>query len=219
MKTHRHFAEQVALQAGGIIRQNFDLNMKKEWKEDNTPLTVTDTIINQLVLDAVADRYPDHAVLAEEGNLDREHAEYVWVCDPVDGTIPFSHGIPTSVFSLALVHNGTPIVGVVYDPFTDRLFSAEKGMGGYLNGSLIHVSDQADVVKGLIGIGYAWNHVNLRDVMHELIQRKAIAVQFASNVYMGSLVAAGEFLAVFFPVRFRGTLLRSRLLLRKRGDA
>lgn len=223
MTTYRDFAEQLAYQAGDIIRENFGFNMKKEWKGDGTPLTATDTEINNLVLDAVAAAYPNHAVLSEEGNLDKEHAEYVWVCDPVDGTIPFSHGIPMCVFSLALVHNGKPIMGVVHCPFEDKLsfpmqmFSAEMGMGAYLNGSPIHVSEKTDVAKGLIGIGYAWNQINLLGVMGELVERKTISVQFASNVYMGSLVAAGEFLAVFFSGKLPWDVASLKIIVEEAG--
>lgn len=217
MSDYMTFAQDLALQAGGIIRQNFSLNMKKEWKEDVTPLTVTDTTINNLVLEAVVAKYPSHAVLAEEKSLNKKQTKYVWVCDPLDGTLAFSHGIPTCVFSLALVYNGIPIIGVVYDPFMDRLFSAKKYAGAYLNNARIHVSDQADVARGLIGIGHAWYQMDLRDVMHELVQRKGKCVDFASNVYMGSLVAAGEFLAVFFQGKFPWDVASLKIIVEEAG--
>lgn len=199
VRAYRKFAEQLAYQAGGIIMLNFGLNIKKDWKGDGTPLTATDTAVNDLVLEAVAIAYPNHAALAEEGNLNKKQAEYTWVCDPLDGTIPFSHGIPICVFSLALVYRGTPIVGVVYDPFMDRLFSAENGKGAYLNESHIRVSEKDSLAQGLVHIGYARNGINLRDTIDTLIcSKKAIPINFASNVYAGSLVAAGEFLGAIF---------------------
>ncbi|MBI3626632.1 hypothetical protein HY224_01135, partial [Candidatus Uhrbacteria bacterium] len=95
--THKDFALQLAKEAGQIIRTNFVLGMKKEWKKDNTPVTETDLRINQMVIERINSAWPGHGVLAEEGNkLIEGGSEFVWVCDPIDGTIPFSYGIPVS---------------------------------------------------------------------------------------------------------------------------
>ncbi len=122
----KQFATDLAYQAGEIIKTDFTLGMKKEWKENETPLTAADNKVNQLVVDAVNKNFPDYGLITEEGGSHHQNAEYVWICDPIDGTIPFSHGIPTCVFSIALVHEGEPILAVIYDPFMDRLFYAEK---------------------------------------------------------------------------------------------
>src|SRR3989338_9591130 len=118
------FAAGLAREAGEIMRQNFALGMKKEWKEDDSPITVTDIRINSLVLEAIQKKYPAHSFVGEEGSRIIE-SEYVWVCGPVDGTVPFSHGYPIFMFSLALVKNGMPIAGVLYDPILKRMFYAE----------------------------------------------------------------------------------------------
>jgi len=118
MKNYKDFAVSLAFQAGKIMKQNFVTGMQKEWKEDHTPLTKTDLAINELVLDAVRLNYREHGVLAEEeSNFNGE--DFVWVCDPIDGTFPFSHGYPTFTFSLALVKNGKPILGLLFDPRSD----------------------------------------------------------------------------------------------------
>src|SRR6185369_6851970 len=100
--THKEFALQMAQEAGGIIRSNFSMGMKKEWKEDVTPVTVSDLAINKDLIEGVKQHFPGHSVYGEEESALIDGAEYVWVCDPVDGTLPFSHGIPTCMFSLAL---------------------------------------------------------------------------------------------------------------------
>src|SRR3989344_1795821 len=138
------FAKGIAREAGALMRQNFTLGMKKEWKDDDTPLTKTDLAINQLVLEAVQKKYPEHSYIGEEGNNIKE-SEYTWVCDPVDGTIPFSHGYPTFAFSLALTKNGESILGVIYDPIMDRLVHAEKGRGAFLNGKRIAVRKESKI--------------------------------------------------------------------------
>ncbi len=193
------FAKKLARQAGQLIKTNFTLGMTKTWKEDNTPLTVTDTTINQLIIDAVKRHYPDHDVMAEEGSSLTNRGDYVWVCDPLDGTIPFSHGIPTAVFSLALTWRGQAIFGVVYDPFCDRFYFAEKDKGAFLNEKPIRVN-AVPMDKSLIGITH-WDIApyNVVPLIEPLQQQKAMTIALDSTIYMGMLVACGELTAVVFP--------------------
>jgi fructose-1,6-bisphosphatase/inositol monophosphatase family enzyme len=145
------FATGLAREAGAIMKQNFALGMAKEWKEDNSPLTITDQTINTLVLSKLRAEYPEHSIVSEEGS-ELTDFEYTWVCDPVDGTMPFSHGYPTFCFSLALTHNGESILGVVYDPMCDRMFTAVQGKGAYMNGTKISVSpEEALSKKSILG--------------------------------------------------------------------
>jgi fructose-1,6-bisphosphatase/inositol monophosphatase family enzyme len=197
---YKDFAVALAKEAGKIMRDDFKFGMQKEWKEDNTPVTKTDFVINALALERIKKAYPSHSVIAEEGSNFREGDEFVWVCDPVDGTIPFCHGVPTSVFALALTHKGETILGVVYDPFGDRLYVAEKGKGAFLNGKRISVSKHNTFENAVIGIN--WSHrspVDLLQLFGALKSEKARAINVGSIIYMGSLVAAGEFVAIIYP--------------------
>ena len=129
------FAIGLARRAGDLMRANFSLGTKKSWKEDHSPLTVTDTAINEMVIEAVRDAYPGHAVIGEEESYgDGRLADWTWVCDPIDGTIPFSHGYSTFAFSLGLAHRGESVLGVVYDAMFDRLVVARKGQGATSRG-------------------------------------------------------------------------------------
>ncbi|MBS3166375.1 inositol monophosphatase [Candidatus Woesearchaeota archaeon] len=195
---YKAFAIELAYQAGEIMRKNFTLNMKKEWKWDHSPVTETDLAINELVLKKIKEKFPDHDILSEEGNEVHSGSEYIWICDPVDGTHNFSHGIPTSTFVLALTHKGLPIIGVIYDPFLDRMFSAEKGKGAMVNGQPIHVSKSKVIQKTVIGLG-KWNDVcNLFSTGKEINAKGVRLVTGLSINYMGALVAVGEMSAVLF---------------------
>ena len=110
----------LAKQAGVIMRKNFAAGMKKDWKDERSPVTETDLAINDLVLREIKKYFPDHSILAEEESDHDESHEYVWICDPVDGTHNFSHGLPTATFALALLHQGEPVLGVILDPFEER---------------------------------------------------------------------------------------------------
>ncbi len=199
---YKNFLTTLAREAGAIIKSNFTFGMKKEWKEDNTPVTLTDTAINELVISRIHDQYPNHGVLGEEADSIIEGAEYVWVCDPVDGTRPFTHGIPLSTFSLALTQNGESIAGVVYDPYLDRMFYAEKGQGAFMNDDPIHVSGK-DSFKGEIldiepfrGDGY-----DLYPLLVKIADKGAVPLTFASVIYPSALVAVGEVLATVFSAK------------------
>ncbi len=201
MKHYKQFAINVAKEAGGIMRANFMLGMKREWKADNSLVTETDLAINQLVIDSVRNAFSDHSVLAEEGSSIIEGSKYTWVCDPVDGTIPFSHGIPTFVFSLALVEDGVPVVGVVYDPLLDRLYSAVKEQGAQLNENPIKVSRATDFQKAIVVLEVPSLTPDIQFVCkmwEEIVFRKGKILRLGSAVYSGALVACGEFLGVIF---------------------
>jgi fructose-1,6-bisphosphatase/inositol monophosphatase family enzyme len=195
MSGHLEFAASVAREAGKIIKQNFTLGMKRELKTDLTPITDSDLAVNQLVIDRVKKTFPGHGVLGEESSF-HSNREYVWVCDPIDGTLPFSHGIPICVFSLALTKNGKPILGTVFDPFLFRLFTAELGKGAFLNNHKVQVSKTklSESVINLngakeLGLGKLWDILN---------QNNAKVISLWSVIYAGVLVAAGEFSGTIF---------------------
>ena len=170
---------------------NFGLGMKKEWKADSSPVTKTDIAVNQLVIDQVAKFFPAHNVLGEEQSSLKNKSEYLWVCDPVDGTVPFSHGIPTFVFSLALVKDGEPILGLVYDPFMDRIFFAEKNKGAFLNGKKIKVN-KLDMSRGVIG----WDNAGMSEMRKKFPNIACICLWCIC--YEGALVASGELQATYY---------------------
>lgn len=193
------FAKSLALEAGEIMRKYFMVNTV-EWKSDNTPITLADTEINALVIERVRQVYPDHTVLGEEGSAIKD-SNFAWICDPVDGTLPYSHGLPIASFSLALCDDGEPIVGVVYDPFLDRLFYAQKGGGAFSNNRLLRVSDKGldRAVVNIEGLGgLAINQaVSLTNVFRDdLIEKGVKTVQLWSSILPSVLVASGEFAAV-----------------------
>jgi len=139
------FAKKIAPKAGEIMLKYFALSepgqIEQREKPDLSIVTVADEEINQLVIDEVEQTFPNHSVYGEEASSEKNSAN-VWVCDPINGTLVYSKHIPVSVFSLAFVRDGQPLVGVVYDPFQKRLYEAVSGQGAYLNGKRIHVSQK-----------------------------------------------------------------------------
>lgn len=134
-----HFARAMAVDAGEIMQKYYRADQHIEIKADQSPVTVADKAINTLLINKVKDTFPNHGVLGEEESWQTDK-DILWVCDPIDGTKAFILQIPVSMFSLALVIDGEPVVAVAYNPFTDELFSAIRNKGAFLNDTPIHVS-------------------------------------------------------------------------------
>jgi len=173
------------------MRANFGLAMKKKWKKDSTPVTITDIKINKLVITGVRKYFTEHGVLGEEESYNAIGKEYLWVCDPVDGTVPFSHGIPTFVFSLALVRNGQPILGVICDCIMNRMYVAEKGKGSFMNGKRIRVNK-----SGLKNSVAFWDVKTVGRLWKKY--PKVFWFNLYSICYEGIMVANGYAIAAFY---------------------
>jgi fructose-1,6-bisphosphatase/inositol monophosphatase family enzyme len=192
------FAKTVAKDAAVIMKRYFQAaDIGTELKEDESPVTLADHTINTMVIEKIKTHYPKHGVIGEEGSYE-EKREWVWVTDPVDGTSPFVLGIPISTFCLALVHKGDVLLSVVYDPFQDRLFSARKGHGAYLNDIKLSVSNKDSfrnqAVQAFRSMTTA-NHKGVNHMFDNLQKQGAKIYNFPSFSFAGALVAEGRFIA------------------------
>jgi myo-inositol-1(or 4)-monophosphatase len=164
-----------------------------------------------MVIDAVQKNFPGHSVLAEEGSNLIKDSEYTWVCDPVDGTVPFSHGIPTFAFSLALVKNGVSILGVIYDVMSDRMFYAEKGKGSYMNGEKIQVN-KLKLEKGAV---FCWP-TSSASYLRKYYSETTI-MSLYTICYEGVLIAAGELIASFYNYNNAHDIAALKVLIEEAG--
>lgn len=138
------FAVQLAKEAGGIARRHYNPDIVFDPKGDNTPVTEADKEINRLVIERCHAQYPEAGIVGEEESLHKK-SEWLWVCDPIDGTLPYMLGAKMSTFCLALVRDGEPVVGIVYDFMNDRLYSAIKSGGAELNGKALHLAKNVPI--------------------------------------------------------------------------
>jgi myo-inositol-1(or 4)-monophosphatase len=220
---HREFAIDFAKKAGAIMRKYFTVGLAKETKDDanQSPVTIADLEINAALIDAVRAQFPTHSVLAEEESFFTEpRGEYLWVCDPVDGTRPFAMGIPISAFSLALTKDGESILGVICDPWNDRIFVGEKGKGAYMNGKQIRVSDRA-TLKGAQGdVEFTKKgKYDILDLPRALLKDAGVSsvAKIPSIVYISSLVAAGQFDFVVFPMTTGHDIAAAKIIVEEAG--
>jgi myo-inositol-1(or 4)-monophosphatase len=196
------FLELIAKQSWEVIKNNFKLWMGKEYKWDDTPVTKTDKEINSLIILKINELYPTHSVKWEEESNIKNESDYVWVCDPVDWTIPFSSGLPICTFSLALVYKWQPIAWVIYEPFMDRILLAEKWKGTFLNWEKVSVNNRENInEKSIIAIENFKNaKYNLHKIDNELTENINVKLfRLCSILYAWMMVAIWEFDWVIFP--------------------
>src|SRR3989440_6886881 len=116
-----------------MARFGHDIRVDKKGTIDL--VTEVDVAVERMFRDLIAERFPDHQILAEElGGADAIPAGPCWIFDPIDGTTNYAHGLPIFCASLALEIDGVAQAAAVYDPNRKELFTAERGRGAFLNG-------------------------------------------------------------------------------------
>lgn len=168
------------------------------YKGDKTIVTLADKEINSYLIKRVKEKYPTHCVDGEEEQFGK--SKYVWVCDPVDGTAMYARNIPVAVFSLALVIDGVSTIGVIYDPFTDNMYTAIQGKGAYQNGEKITVNhyDLEDMKSVAHFDLWPKADYDTSSVLQEL-GKKTYFIGLGSIIRACICVASGEFTLAIFP--------------------
>ena len=157
------FATELARRAGSVLTESYERIERIDYKSKRDVVTNADYASERLVIDAIKDRYPGDAILAEESG---EHAGVLrddgsgngrtWVIDPLDGTVNYANGIPYYCVSIGLVVDDRPSVGVVFDPARDDCYSATEDGPALLDGAPITASAKealSDFVVSLAVIG------------------------------------------------------------------
>src|SRR2546426_5167831 len=129
-------AIEAVVRAGDLQMAHFGRHMQIDKKGTIDLVTEVDVAVERMFRNLIAQRFPDHHVLAEElGGSATVPAGACWVFDPIDGTTNFAHGLPIFCASLALEIDGVPEVAAVYDPNRRGLFTPQRGRGAFLNGT------------------------------------------------------------------------------------
>src|ERR1041385_2309704 len=144
-----NFAIQTARDAGRVLAEKFGRALQVSNKGEIDLVTEADLASERLIIERVRSYHPRHSILTEEAGdvvaAGGAQSEFKWIVDPLDGTTNYAHGYPVFCVSIALEHLGRVVVGVVYDPFRDELFAAERGEGATLNGRRVRVSATGDL--------------------------------------------------------------------------
>jgi myo-inositol-1(or 4)-monophosphatase len=152
-------AIEVVVQAGALQMVHFGKNDVRIDKKGTIDLvTEVDMTVERMFRKLIAERFPDHQVLAEElGGSAGVPRGPCWVFDPLDGTTNYVHGLPIFCASLALEIDGVSEVGAVFDPTRQELFTAERGGGAWLNGQPLRVSNADALVDAVLVTGFPYD--------------------------------------------------------------
>ncbi len=142
-------AIKAAKEAGSIHMRYFRKEISTRWKKGDSLVSKSDIESAKRIERILLGKYPGHGLFDEESGEKNKGAEYRWIVDPLDGTHNFLMGNPLFGVSIALEHKKKIILGVVYFPYLDRLYHAEKNKGAYCNSSRIHVSSEGSLRKSL----------------------------------------------------------------------
>jgi len=195
------FSREIARSAGQHARDKI-ADVTQEMKPGNQIVTSADKECQDMIVQQIKRYWPEHGLIAEEGPggyLLKEHptgrSDIWWVIDPIDGTCNYAHGLPIYVVSIGIIKDGMPIVGVIYDPNTDMLFSAQLGQSAQCNGRIIYCRNDLLDSNSQIAISgkiYTYSPAAIAELM-----TKHICINLGSAALHLAYVAAGAFAASF----------------------
>jgi myo-inositol-1(or 4)-monophosphatase len=150
-------AIEAARRGGAVLQQKHGQHIEIKHKGEIDLVTEADTLSEEVIITLIEERYPYHYILSEEKGTRKRSSPYKWIIDPLDGTTNFAHGYPMFCVSVGLEYEGEVILGAVYDPIANEMFSTKKGGGAFLNGKRIHVSEVKDLSEALLTTGFPYD--------------------------------------------------------------
>src|ERR1700682_2850977 len=189
-------AEKAAQSAGELLRDNFRRVQRVNAAEAHDIKLQIDVETQQLITDLLLKQFPEHALYGEEGVVGDQASDYQWVVDPLDGTVNYFYRIPHFCVSIALRFKGEIIVGVIYDPIRDEMWSVQKGEKPTLNGEEFHVSDRAELSEAVISVGLSKTGVTIESglpLLQEMVHRARKCRLMGSAALDIAYVACGRF--------------------------
>jgi len=173
-----------------------------DYKSAKDVVTEVDRKAEILIIEHIRSRYTEHNILGEEGGLLKgaDDSPYTWVIDPLDGTANYAADLAASCVSIGLLEGKQSVMGVVYNPFRDELFVAERGTGAYLNGQRIRVGQQTTLEKSLVGFDLGYSETkSVQQLQRAMLFRPHVRTMriLGSAVLALSYVACGR-LDLFF---------------------
>ena len=153
--------ERLARQAGQILSDSYEKDHQVNYKGVIDLVTEVDHASEKFLISEINRTFPGHSFLAEESGASALQNEHLWIIDPLDGTVNYAHGVPFFCVSIAYSYQGQVLLGAVYDPLRDEMFSAERGQGSRVNGRPLKVSTVQELQQSLLTTGFpydAWNN-------------------------------------------------------------
>jgi myo-inositol-1(or 4)-monophosphatase len=150
-------AKKAARAAGELLMERLGQNWRVEFKGEVDPVTEVDKASEKLLVEMLSDLAPETDIVAEEEAYDLTGKELCWVVDPLDATVNYSHRFRAFCVSIGLEQNGVPIVGAVYDPVNDEMFTATTDGPACSNDVPISVSVTETLGRSLLATGFPYD--------------------------------------------------------------
>jgi myo-inositol-1(or 4)-monophosphatase len=156
-------AIKYAQEAGSLIRSRLGNVGEIDVKKNAFDLvTEIDWLSEEFLMTEIKKDYAVHSILSEEENgkanayeaFKKMQQGYGWIIDPIDGTTNFINGIPHYAISIGIVKDGEPLIGVVFNPVTDEMYTARSCFGAFLNGNPIRVGDDSNLIEAVLASGF-----------------------------------------------------------------
>jgi myo-inositol-1(or 4)-monophosphatase len=196
MKQYLHAAENAARAAGKLLRENFHRQQRVNVAEAHDIKLEIDVRTQELIGKLLLDEFPGHALYGEEGIVGDQSSDHQWIVDPLDGTVNYFYGIPHFCVSIALRLQKQTVVGVIYDPIRNEIWTGQQNDVAKLNGAPIHVSDRKELAEAIISIGLAktgetinTNFPRLQQMIHRVRKCRVLGSAALDLAY----VACGRF--------------------------
>ena len=189
-------AVEAARAAGEILRRNFQQPLVVNSSEAHDIKLEIDVRTQTLITELLLNKFPEHALYGEEGIVGDQESDHQWVVDPLDGTVNYFYGIPHFCVSIALRFKGEIIVGVIYDPIREELWTAQKGGEARLNGNPLRVSERADLAEAVVSVGLSKTGVTIAaglPLLQDMVHRARKCRLLGSAALDMAYVACGRF--------------------------
>ena len=193
----QELAIQAVQESGQIQKEWLRKDKKIQLKGEINLVTEVDKQCEQRIIEIIKKVFPEHNILTEETPMPELPSPYRWIIDPLDGTTNYAHGYPCFCTSLALELEKEIVLGAIYDPLLDELFTAQKGKGAFLNNERIAVSLTDKLINALLCTGFPYDvresqENNLDHFNNFIMEARAIRRDGSAALDLCS-VAAGRF--------------------------
>jgi myo-inositol-1(or 4)-monophosphatase len=196
MKHYLDAAENAARAAGKLLRENFQRQLGVKSMAAHDIKLEIDVQAQELIGKLLLEEFPAYALYGEEGIAGDQSSDHQWIVDPLDGTVNYFYGIPHFCTSIALRLHKQIVVGVIYDPIRNEMWTGQRGEVSKLNGAPIHVSDRAELSECVISIGLAKTGETINTnfpLLQQMIHRVRKCRVLGSAALDMAYVACGRF--------------------------
>ena len=163
-------AVRSAKKAGKVLMRMSKENFVYRVKNKYDILSEADLESEKIIINEIKKAFPDHDILSEEAGKTTEGSDFLWVIDPLDGTINYSKKIKECCISIAVAHENEIVLGVIYQPFSKKMYMAEKGVGAFVNGKKLRVSAEKKIINMILATETTSN-IEKRKLNYEILSK------------------------------------------------